>query len=155
MEPISWQAPNFHYQEKSSAWYVWSIVISVVVVIMSLFQGNVLFVFFVIIAETLVLMLGKQQPRLIIYEANETRLIVDGYREYPYTELAGFAIIPDPFAPRYHELVMTPKKRFGTFIKILVPNERVDALKNHLLQYLLQIEYEESVSDNIIKRIGF
>ena len=152
---MSWQAPNFHYQEKSSSWYIWSICIAVVVAIISLFQGNVLFVFFIIIAETLLLTLGKQQPRLMTYEVNATRLVADGYREYPYTELEGFAIIPDPFAPRYHELVMTPKKRFGTFIKILVPNERAEALKNYLGQYLGQIEYEESISDNILKRIGF
>ena len=154
MEPMSWQAPNFHYQEKSSSWYLWSIGIAVGVALLSLFQGNILFVFFVVIAETLVLMLGKQQPRLVVYEVNETRVSADGYREYPYTELAGFAVVPDPFAPRYHELVLTPKKRLGTFIKILVPNERAEALKTYVGQYLNQIEYEESLSDNIIKRIG-
>ena len=154
MDNISWQAPSFHYVEKSSVWYMWSIVISVVIGLVALLQGNILFMFFVIIAEAILLLLGKQKPNLLLYEATETKISVDSYREYPYAELHGFALVEDPFNNRYHELILMPIKKLTTRIKILIPNERAGELKSLLNRYLNELVYEESLSDNILKRIG-
>lgn len=154
VESVSWQAPNFHYYEKSSAWYIWSIVIAVAVAGIAFFQGNILFAFFAVIAEGLVLILGNQKPKMLVYEMTDSRVISDKYREYPYIELEGFAVIDNPFSERYAELVLSPKKRLGTYIKILVPVERADAVKGYINQFLPEIAYEESLGDNILKRIG-
>lgn len=154
MENLSWQAPSFHYVEKTSAWYMWSIIASVVIGILALLQGNILFMFFVILAEAMVLMLGKQKPRLLLYEATDTKISVDSYREYPYSELSGFSIVEDPYNSRYYEAVFAPSKRLSTQIKILVPLERAEELRNLLLQFLPEVEYQESISENILKRIG-
>ena len=100
------------------------------------------------------LLLAKQKPKLHLYEATHDRLIVEKYREYPYVELEGFAVVDDPFSERYVELVMNPQKRLGTHIKILVPVERAADLKVYLSQYMPEIAYEEPVSDSILKRLG-
>lgn len=154
MEPISWQAPAFHYYEKSAVWYTWSIVVAIAVVLLALLQGNMLFVFFVVLAEAVILLIGKQQPRLLVYEVTEVAVIINNSRQYPYLELAGFSMIADPISERYVELVLHPSKRLATYTKILVPVEHIDDLKAFLSAKLTELAYEESVSENIIKRIG-
>lgn len=151
---MSWQAPSFHYVEKSSAWYMWSIIVSVVVGLIALLQGNILFMFFVIIAEAMLLLLGKQKPHLMVYEATDSKISVDGYREYPYAELHGFALVEDAFNSRYKELILIPIKKLTTRIKILVPTERAEDLRTLLLTQMNELAYEEPLSDNILKRIG-
>lgn len=154
MNSLSWQAPSFHYVEKSSAWYMWSIVVSIVVACLSLLEGNLLFLFFVIIAEAIILLLGHQKPKLMLYEATDTKIIIAGQREHVYAELKGFSLLPDEYNTRYHELVLTPVSRISTHVKIIIPSERAADVKALISSYITEIPYEETLSDSILKRIG-
>lgn len=133
---------------------MWSIIATVVIALVSLLQGNILFMLFVMVAEAIILLLGSQKPKLMLYAANEAKVSIEGYREYPYGELKGFTLIEDTINSRYHELALTPVSRVSTHIKILVPAERVTDVKALISKYLPEVAYEESLSENILKRIG-
>lgn len=154
MNSISWEAPSFHFIEKSSTWYMWSIVISAVVAGLSLLQGNLMFLFFVILAEAMILLVANQKPSFMVYEADDKRISATGNKEYPYEEISGFAVVEDQFNERYHELILLPSSRISTYVKIFVPSERAHDVKVFFEQYLPEVPYKEPISTNILKRIG-
>ena len=134
--------------------FILSHFLAVVISALSLLKGNLLFAFFIIIAEILILTVGKNQPKLLLYSADGTKFSVEGYRDYQYSDLSGFALLEDLEHPRFQELVLMPAKRFDSLVKILVPIERAGDVKSLLIQYLPVVDYKERVSTSISKRIG-
>ncbi|MDO8601919.1 MAG: hypothetical protein Q7R62_02220, partial [bacterium] len=89
---IKWTAPESHFFEKTSRWYIGSAILAGLLVIFALWQGNFLFVLFVVIAEVLALFWGGQAPRTISYQLTEAGFIV-GDRIFRFDTLIGYALI--------------------------------------------------------------
>ncbi len=152
MDTIQWSAPEFRFYEKTSRWYLVSLIVAIILGALALWQGNILFLIFVIIAEALIFFWGKQLPRLIQYELNDQGILADGKKLHLFTDLEAFALVEDdqPF-----ELVLKSKRKFATHIKIFVPPEQGQAVKDELLQFLPEFDYQEPLAEHLMKRIRF
>ncbi len=149
---ISWTAPEFEYQEKSAAWYWISIIIASVILLFALWQKNLLFGFFIVIAELMVLHMARQQPQHIHFTVTGEGITIGDIERYPYEELSGFHISEGSMLSH---LVLKTKRRLKPYIKILSFPQDTEMIKSILSARLQEIDYKEPASNSISKMIGF
>ncbi len=152
-QEIIWSSPEFHVVERSSNWYLASLVVAAAIAIFCLFQKNFLFLLFVIIAETTLLFMTKQKPKLFGYEITSQGITVDDVLVYKFSEMNGFAIVDDGVS-MYVELVIRPIKKLGQYGKILLPRVMTGEVFAVLSRYTSEFKYEETMTESMIKRIG-
>ncbi len=151
---MNWKAPEFTFFEKGSIWYTASIVLALLIVLFAVLQGNVLFAIFTVIAEILVLYWARQEPPLIEYAFSERGLVID-QQFIPMNNLSGFSFVSDHPDDPYFELIFSQRKKLSPFLKVLVPTEKIDNLFELISQFLEEIDYDESLSEHIMKIIRF
>lgn len=151
MDPLTWTAPEFHYYERTSSWYIASIIIALAIMVFALIQRNFLFAIFIVIAELLVLFWAKQEPQVVEYAIDDRGVLLSQDTLRSFTEIQGFAIVTDhPDAP-YAELVLRMKRKIATDVKLLIPQEGIGAIKEALKEHLEEIEYEETFAEHLMK----
>jgi hypothetical protein len=155
MEDIRWSAPEYHYYEKDGSWYWAVIIIAGVIIAFALWQENFLFAVFTLIAGMLVIAWGKREPRMIDFTLSETGLTIEGKKSFPFVNLSGFAIIPDPDHEEFEELILQTKGKLNSLVKIIIAKQRHDVIYASLKDVLPEIEYEASLADHIVRILKF
>ncbi len=152
---IKWSAPEFEYIQKGVGWYWLTIIVAIILSALALWQENVLFAVFVVIAAILVLSWGKSYPKTVDFELNENGLAIGEQKTYSYGELKGFAIRQGYVDSELVEIVFQKKSRLSPYIKILASDQDMETIKDFLIQYLPEIEYEESLIEHIARILRF
>ena len=67
-ENIAWTAPEYDYEHREPAWYLVSILVAAVLLILALWQKNFLFAAFVLLAEMAIILGAKQLPPVWDFE---------------------------------------------------------------------------------------
>ncbi len=150
---IIWQAPEFKYQSKDISWYWLSIIAASILTLISLWQKNLLFAIFIIIAETMLIILAKEFPKNLQFKLDKKGIYIGKIKSYQYEELAGFHIIED--MDKTGELILKTKNKLHPYIKILIVDKDIPEIKTFIKNHLEEINYEESLSDGISRIIGF
>lgn len=153
---IIWKAPEFHYYPKTTAWYYWSIFITLLMIVFAVWQNNFLFGFFIVVAETLILSWGGKKPRDIDFILNEKGLTVGTEKAYSYTELKSFAetnmdIEDSPFV----ELMLYFQKRLRPTMLVLLPKEKSVAIQSALAKKIPKIEADPTFLDTLERIVRF
>jgi hypothetical protein len=151
---MNWKAPEFTFFAKSTVWYTTSIVVALLLILFSFLRGNILFGIFVIVAEILVLYWARQEPSLLEYSFTDTGLSA-GEKFYPMNSLSAFSFVADHPDDPYFELVFEPIKVSAKYIKILVPVDIVDGLFAYIEDYLEEFDYDEGISEHLMKKLRF
>ncbi len=152
-DSVTWSAPESHFFEKTSTWYIGSAIIAGIVIIFSLWQQNFLFVVFIVIAEILVLFWANEKPRTLNYGLNADGFVA-GDRLFRYPNLTAFALVESLGGPNYYELVFRQKQPLAPYVKVLVPNERSNDVGEFLIARLEEFEYTPSVAEALMSRLG-
>jgi|GEM_PF-966499 len=150
---VSWSAPESHYFEKTNKWYIGSAIAAGLLVIFALWQGNFLFVVFIVIAEILALFWGGQAPRTLSYKADGIGFTA-GDRLFRFENLTGYALVESLGGPHFYELVFTQKQALGAYVKSLVPDDVAPQLAQLLSARLPTFEYTPSLAEAIMNRLG-
>ena len=150
---ITWQAPEFRYHDKDVSWFWLSVIAAGIIFLIALWQKNLLFGIFIILAETMVLFWAKEFPKNIQFKLDKRGVHIGKIKSYLYEDISGFHIIEEN--DRMAELVLKTKTKLHPYVKILLVNEDVPDIKEFLKNHLEEIEYEESLSDGISRLIGF
>ena len=151
---ITWYAPEFRYQHKDLSWYWFSIIGAGVLFLIALWQKNLLFAVFVIVAELMVIIWAKEFPKNIRFKLDKKGVQIGNLKSYFYEELDGFHI-HEPDEDGIAELILKTNRRLHPYVKILIIQTDAPQIKEFLKEHLPEIEYEESLSDNLAKMIGF
>ncbi len=149
---IIWKAPEFKYYAKGVGWYGVSILIAILLVFFAIWQKNFLFALFVAVAELALVSWAKRQPAILEFRINKKGVGIGNVKFYPYEELAGFHVRE---SPGDSELVLKAKSRLHPYIKISIFDKDTSEIKDFLKELLPEIEYNESLSDDIVRKIGF
>lgn len=146
---FSWKAPEFHYYEKGPAWYAGSVFVTGVLALLALWQGNFLFVVFVLIAEFLILFWARRKPRTIVVSLSEEGLALGERDRYPFERLLRFAVVEERGggAASFREVVMETRALFGNSVRFMVPRESVQSVKVFLGRFLPETTHEESLAE--------
>ena len=146
---ISWQAPEFEEAERSSAWYLWSMVIALLLVVVAFIQENILFALFIVIAEVVILLLGHAGPAEHVYAFTDEGLLFDDKLVRPFTDVNGYAFFD--LGGQHVELVMRPAKKFQQYSKVLVPRDRMDQMRQLLSTKMHPFEYTPAIADTMAR----
>lgn len=153
LEKFSWEAPEFLYEHKDISWYWLTIIGAGIIFLISVWQGNLLFGLFIIIAEIMLIAWAKESPRILRFTLDHDGIHIDKIKSYTYDELAGFHIHEN--SDDTGELILKTKVRSRPVIKILSAKENLPRIKEFLSGHLTEIEYKESLVDSLEKMIGF
>lgn len=153
---LTWEAPEFGYIEKEPFWFVSAGLLATVFFIFAVWQKNLLFAIFIIIATIVVFVWAKKKPETLLFKLNENGLRMGGRNFYPWGDLEYFALLKSHEEHDHlAELVVKREEKINPFLKIHIPPERIREIHEFLLQYLPEEEYEESFADAIGRIVGF
>jgi hypothetical protein len=153
MTECSWQAPEFDRLERTAQWYMWTLGITAGCVIVSILQSNLLFGIFAILAEVILLLLGRDKPRQRVYTVTSEGIYANEHQLRSLKEVSGFAV--HDMGGRFLELVFQPvRTRMHTYTRLLIPRERVEEATRFLNQYIPMFEYEGGLFDVIVRYLG-
>jgi len=156
---IEWQAPEFEYYRKDVSWYWLSLIVSIILLALAVWQKNFLFAVFVIIAWLVIVYSANRLPNVWSFKIDEKGIEIslpktkDNQKFYPYSEIEGFDI--HPASDQYKELVLKVKSRLSPYLKVNITANDEEKIKNFLLKYISKEEYNSSLADSFSKLIRF
>lgn len=155
MEPkeITWQAPEFRYRYKDESWYWLTIMAAGILFLISLWQKNLLFAIFIIIAEVMVILWAKELPKNLHFKLDKKGVHLGKIKFYSYEDLSGFHLHEED--GDISELVLKTKEKLHPYVKILLLTNDAPEIKKFLKKHVPEMEYEESLTDSLSKIIGF
>ena len=151
---LHWQAHEFEYHPKGVAWYWGSIIISVLLIAVAVWQRNFLFGFFVVIAEILMLVWANREPELLTFTLNEKGVAIEGHKFYPVREIASFASFED-WSNEWSTIIIDLKGHLRPSVRIHVPRERFNEIEHAMQTVIPLVHKEESMIDILEKFLGF
>lgn len=149
---LSWEAPEYHLQPKTTAWYVGVGVLLALLLfaafLMRSFLSGVVFA----LLGLLVLLYSERPPRTARFALSNEGVQVND-RRYPYRELGGFNVVESPTGPlalvRSRRLVMP-------LLHIPLGEHAAETIRARLRAYLTEDpELRESLADLLAHRLGF
>jgi len=155
-DEFRWEAPEFHYHEKTLAWY-WGVgAITLLLIVIAIFQGNFLFALFSLLAGVLVSVWGSRAPNTVPFTLTEKGFAIAGKKFYAHDALEGFALIESHIQPEvFSEIVLRTRGQLGRWIKIMIPRSLENQVRERLERVLPELEYEESMSEHIARMLRF
>lgn len=144
---IKWSSPEFEYYEKNKNWFLVAIIIAVIIALLALWQKNFLFLIFIIIATVMIISLGKKKPNVVDFTIDDKTLWVKD-KVYNFDQFESFAIKPG-------SLLFKNKERFKPYLVVSFNKNDLEAIRKHLLDFLPEIEYGESLVEVLSNYLGF
>ena len=157
---IAWQAAEFEYQQKDPLWYWGSLAVALILLILAIWQKNFLFMFFVVVAEMVIIYFADRQPLLWDFKIDEHGIHIGKQKFYSYSDIDSLDIHPHAGGDinpekEYKELVIKLKSHFSPYLKINIHRQDEEKIKAFLLKFVPEQEHPESLSDALSKLIRF
>ncbi|MDP2598646.1 MAG: hypothetical protein Q8P49_02355 [Candidatus Liptonbacteria bacterium] len=151
---LKWRSPEFEYRPKDVSWYWISIIVSVIVLGLAVWQKNFLFGFFVVIAEILIIVYANREPAFVEFTLNEKGIAIDGRKSYAYADMESWSI-DSSIGTEWPSLFFQFHRRLKPPLKVRIPRDRIAELQKALATVLRQVEHEHSLLDALEEFIGF
>lgn len=152
-EKISWAAPEYDHQQRDALWYLASIIIAAILLIVALWQRNYLFAVFIILAEIAVIIQANRFPPIWDFEIGGDGVKIGDKKFITYGDIEGFDIHPD--TEHYNHLVLRVHSRFRPDVKIRIPAAESGNIEARLLEILERREYEPHPADALARFLKF
>lgn len=156
-EVIEWQAPEYEYEPKTVSWYWMSLIISIILISIALWQKNFLFVVFIIIAELILIYFSNQFPKIWNFKIDNNGISIGREdiraKTIPFVEILGFDI--HPAGENYKELVIHTKMKLSPYIKMFISSDDEKIIGEKLSKFISHEEISPSVVDTLEKMIRF
>ena len=154
---ITFQAPDFEYQPKSSEWYLITIIVALGLIFLALWQNNFLFAVFIIIGELLLISWASKKPEKWEIKINEKEILLKKDKIEKIfnieSEFADFGIRDS--SENFKELVLKRKSSFSPFLEIYFPREKEAVIRETISKTLPEAEHPLSFWDSLIKLMKF
>ena len=150
---ITWSAPEYHHYEKHPRWHLGVGVVFGLIILFALWQGNFLFAVFMAIAGFFVSTWGTRPPEMTTFTITEREVVIGRKKTYPFEKIEGFAIIESPGHPP--ELILKTKERLHALLRIIVPEEKQEQIKEFLVKKIPEIEHQESLAEHVGRMLQF
>lgn len=150
---IDWVAPEFIQHDKSSAWYIGLLAITLALAASLYFilGGDI---FAPVIVGILGLAFGiaaSRKPRNLAYAIKGEDLLVEN-RHFKLDNFKSFTIVHENNTA---SLLLMPIKRFSTPLSLYVPGEKLDQVAQSVSTFLPVEEHQPGYVDKLLSRIRF
>lgn len=149
---INWSAPEFEYHDKSDFWPLFVVFISFLLGLIALWQKNFLFLIFIIIAAVTIIAWREKRPENVDFGLDNRGLWIKK-NFYEYKSFASFALMET--GDELNSIQFRNKGRFRPYVVVPFPKDKFDEIKKHLLNFLPEVEYNESLIDVFMKILRF
>jgi len=147
---LAWDAPEYHFVEKTPDWY-WSLgIITVSIIVILLFFNEVLFALFILLAAIVSGVYAGREPGLVHVELGY-RGIIYGKNLYLYNELDSFWVEES----HHSRIIIKSKKTLMPYIVIPIGDTHPDDVRDYLAQYLPEVEHREPIGHKLMEYLGF
>ena len=146
---ISWRAPEYEYQHKGLNWYWVTIIVTIILLGISIWQKNFLFALFIVVAEVVLIFTANRIPPVWEFEISEQGVRIGEKKNYAYSHIEGFDIHPD--TDEFNKLVLKLRARLRPYLIIRIPDTDSEEIEKRLEQILVRDSYEEPLSDVLSK----
>jgi hypothetical protein len=153
---LAWQAPEFEHRPKTSTWYWVSIIVSILLLALAIWQRNFIFAVFVVIAELMLIIWGASEPRMIAFSLNQRGLTIGGAKFYPFSDIKSWSADSEGFFdPEWPDITLHLVHHFHTGLKVKVPRAMFLDVEKALRAHAREVPFEPSMIDVIEKLLGF
>lgn len=149
---VSWDAPEHYHIEKGGDWFFALTIITVAVVVVAIFLGNILFALLCGIGGAVLALAASRPPRIVKY-AISVRGVKIGNESYSFTALKSFDIQEDN--PRGPQLLVLTKHHFMPLLVMPLPEEYIDDIEDIMAGRLTEEELKEPFFNKILEFFGF
>ncbi len=150
---IVWEAAEFNQVEKSFGWYLIFGILFIAMIIFGFASRDFFFVIFLLLAGILVIALGGRKPENIKFTLGEDGCKIGNSETiYRYSDMTGFAIVEK--SSDNNLLVLRQKSTVNPYLKVPIKKSMTEDVKLLLGSKLEQREYEETLLDVLIERVG-
>ncbi|KKU70074.1 MAG: hypothetical protein UY17_C0022G0002 [Candidatus Beckwithbacteria bacterium GW2011_GWC2_47_9] len=150
-EPIKWQAPEYHFEEKRADWYIAVGIIAVSVIVTAIIFGNFIFAVLIALGIFALLIFAHRKPKIVTFEIGRGGIVADKTL-HPWNSIESFWV----------ETRIEPPKLLIKLQKVLVPLIAIpltdispETVREMLLEKLTEVEHREPLAEKILERLGF
>jgi len=149
---VKWQAPEFSYSPKSANWYFWLFFGAALLLGFAFYTKNYSFGLIILLSFVLVFVWSKKTPRIIDFAFTKQGIVI-GKKLYRFGELESFWIFYEP--PEIKEVSVKSRKKILHYLKMPLEGESPARIRKILVEYLPEIEQEESIFDSLARLAKF
>ena len=150
---VSWRAAEHEYVEKDVSWHWLVGTLTVILMLVALWQKNFFFFIFLVIATPMIFFFGKRKPRVITFTVREDLVQVGDRHLLHYSDLEGYAVLE---REGFLDVIILKKKtHFNPYVRILVDSETREKAEDILADHLDEVDYEQSFLDIVSEWMGF
>lgn len=148
---ISWEAPEFPYYQKGTAWYLTVILISLAILAYAFWKKDYLMFATLLILSAVIVALAQKKPKTFTITLSGQGIHLN--RDlYPYKNLKYFWITYQP--PEIKTLNFETTSYFNRDLAVQLGDEDPNAIREFLLQYLPEdSEKEESFAERLQRNL--
>jgi hypothetical protein len=150
---LEWNTFEHEHIHKTSDWF-WALgIIAVAGAITSIIFSNILFAGVVLIGAFVLGMHAAKGPSMVHFKISHRGIIINKIM-HPYTSLESFWVedIDENIQPK---LLIKSKKLLAPHIVIPIKHISPEEVRSYLLEYLEEIEDDESLAQKIMESFGF
>jgi hypothetical protein len=149
---ITWEAPEYVYNEKRADWYVVLVIIFGSLVVASVLFNNVLFALLVGVAGGALAVSAARKPRVISFAVSVRGVMIDD-QLFPYSTLKAYHVDEDhEHGPK---LLVLSKRRFTPIFVIPIPKEYIDDIEEIMVGKLEEKLLQEPLMFKVLEKFGF
>lgn len=151
---VVWNAPEFEHNPKEIGWYWASMLIAAAMIGVALWQQNFLFLFFILIAEILVLEWAGREPKMLRFVFNERGITIGEHIAHPVESIENFSI-EESYREEWAALHLRFHNKLRVPIVILLPKDIQKQLRENLKGKVPEVEVKPSLLELVEQIIGF
>ncbi len=151
---LTWKAPEYEHRPKESAWFWTSIVIAILLVAFAVWQRNVLFGLFVVVAEILMIILGNKEPNEVTVTVDSRGVKIGEHKFYPRSHIEAFSLVEHDHTD-WFDLYFLIDRRYIPTISIHVPGHLVRELRPRLQALYPEYDHQESFVETLERYFWF
>ncbi len=145
MAELEFLVPEFEHRHKGPMWYLIASVTAIILGLLAWWVKNYTFIGLIAFSLLILIMRQVNKPGLLSLKIDADGISI-GNKVWPYKNLRGFSIF-EIDGRKY--LVIMPAGRLGVTMKVQVSD--AEAITNKLINYLPQVEYEESLAESLAR----
>lgn len=149
---ITWRAAEYEYSQKDWVWYAWVSGVAVVLVIFSIWQKNLFFGMFAVLAACMIVFFSRKKPRVLDFKINENEMRAGDNFVLTYDKLENFSIRSR--VGHLDEIVVRKKATVNPFVRFPIDSKLALEAKKIIIKKLPEVEYSESIIDILSDRFG-
>ena len=148
---ISWEAPSFYYNPQKRYLSLVTMALMAGAVALLIFKYDTLTSIFLILASLVLLLYGKQKPTISKITVNQSGILI-GDIMYYYKDLKSFWIEYNPGGPK--ELSLESAKWYMPYVKVMLNEQNPVEVRSLVINFVPEKEHENSLVDQIGRRLG-